>query len=393
MDFIILIELNIFLIYNYFDKNKRNKNEIIMEILVEKNKIMQREKYIDMARVLAILSVVLCHSVESVYFTIEWSTLSLSSQVFKIVAYTIGRVGVPIFLFISGALLLRKNIENGEEIKKFYKKNLIPLLITTEIWNVIYYCFLCVYKGNVFNFKIFIETLLFMKSSEAPNMWYMPVILGIYVAIPFISIIVKKFNLKSMLVPIILVFICSVLLPTISIIAQDKTLGSTVLNISFLGGVYGLYVILGYYISSSDFIKKIPKYVICLITIVMLIITVLIQIYLWNMKIKYNIWYNFLPLFILSTIVFIFFKKNENLRINEKIYKIIYTISNQSLAIFFVHIIMRYLLKGFINSINIINPLKVILTFIILLLTSLIVVNILKKIKVIKKYVFLIKDN
>ena len=361
--------------------------------LINENKSVKREKYIDIARVFAILCVVLCHSVESVYFYIGWSTLSVYSQVVKILFYTIGRIGVPIFLFISGALLLRKNIEDGDGVKKFYKKNLIPLLVTTEIWNIIYYIFLCVYKGNSFNFKIFIETLLFMRNSEAPNMWYMPVILGIYVAIPFVSIIVKKFNKKDILIPIVLVFITSLLLPTISTITQDKTLGNTVLNVSFLGGVYGLYLILGYYISKSNYIKKIHNYVIWITTLITLIITVIIQICLWNNGIKYNMWYNFLPLFILSTVVFMLFKKNENININEKLYKIIYTISNQSLAIFFVHIIMRYLLKDYINSINIINPLKVIVTFIILLGTSLIIVNILKKIKLIKKYVLFIRND
>lgn len=361
-----------------------------MEEINEQPK-QNRYIYIDIARAFAILCVVLCHAVENVYYTIEWSELSSYSKYFKIFTFTIGRIGVPIFLCISGTLLLRKNMENEDSAIRFYKKNLLPLLITTEIWNVIYYVFLCIWNGNNFNFKNLIETMLFMRSSEAPNMWYMPMILGMYLAIPFLANIVKRFSLKVISVPMLVVGIYTVLFPTISILLQDGDMASRVLDISFLGGVYGLYIMLGYYISISSKIKKVPNFILGAIVGILYLITVGIQIYLWNFGIKYNLWYNFLPLFVLGIAIFGLFKKMENIQIKGKLYQIIYTISNWSLAVFFIHTIVIYFIRDYINALGFINPVKVILLFVITLFISLIAVKIIKSIPILKKYLLLIK--
>lgn len=172
------------------------------KMIIENN--AKRIKYVDIAKGFAIICVVLCHAVESGYSNIEWTTLSGISKIFKIVVFTIGRMGVPLFVLSSGVLLLNKKFENDKDVINFYKKNIIPLLIVTEIWNIIYYIFINIYNSQMFNIKEFIEILLFLRNSNSPNMWYMPMILGIYIAIPFLSVIVHKFSLKVVKIPIII---------------------------------------------------------------------------------------------------------------------------------------------------------------------------------------------
>lgn len=76
---------------------------------------------LDVARTFAIMCVVLCHSVQCIYkFNMQtWNTFSLSSKSFMIISFTISRIGVPIFLCLTGALTLRKKFEEPAEIKKF----------------------------------------------------------------------------------------------------------------------------------------------------------------------------------------------------------------------------------------------------------------------------------
>ena len=358
----------------------------------EKNVMKHRDIYLDIARTFAILCVVLCHAVENVYITIDWSNLSIFSQCFKIFTFTLGRIGVPIFLCISGSLLLRKNIEKEEGVIKFYKKNLLPLFIITELWIIIYYVFLCVWNGTSFNFKVLLETLFFMRHSQVPNMWYMPMILGMYLAIPFLSIIVKRFSLRVMCIPMIVAGIYTILFPSIFVFTQDAIMNSRVLDISFLGGVYGLYILLGYYISRSDKIKEIPKFILWAIVGLCYVITVVNQIYLCNSNIDYNLWYNFLPLFVLGIAVFSLFKRMENISLKERWKKILYTISNWSLAIFFIHAIVIYLIRDFINAFQVMNPVKVILLFITVVLISIIATKIMKTIPIFRKYLLLIKE-
>lgn len=123
----------------------------IIESVVDSTDLIERDNQLrkneriqslDIARTFAILCVVLCHCVEHAYTGTSYSDLSNVSQIFRIVFFTIGRLGVPIFLFLSGALILKKQIETDEEVLMFYKKNLIPLLIAIEIWNILYNLFI-----------------------------------------------------------------------------------------------------------------------------------------------------------------------------------------------------------------------------------------------------------
>ena len=67
-------------------------------------------------------------------------------------------------------------------------------------------------------------------------------------------------------------------------------------------------------------------------------------------------------------------------------------ISRISLAIFFVHIIIEQILKKYIIAINISNPIKVLVLFAVSFCISILIIQILSKIKLIKRYVFFIKE-
>ena len=62
--------------------------------------------YYDFLRAFAIIAVIICH------LEIFYGPNPTSFQtILKLTIHTVGRVGVPIFLMISGALLLRKKYE------------------------------------------------------------------------------------------------------------------------------------------------------------------------------------------------------------------------------------------------------------------------------------------
>ena len=83
-----------------------------------KNRIVK----LDVARTFAILCVILCHCSEMTYFNdmVVLKNLKITSRIFMMGTFTIGRFGVSIFLYLSGALLLRKVIEKDEDIFKFF---------------------------------------------------------------------------------------------------------------------------------------------------------------------------------------------------------------------------------------------------------------------------------
>ena len=100
----------------------------------------KRILWLDYARCFAIICVVLIHGVERIYVYDAQQTamLSAGSLLFRNIAFVAGRLGVPVFLAITGYLLLDRDYSSADKIFRFYKHNLLPIIITTEIWNLIY---------------------------------------------------------------------------------------------------------------------------------------------------------------------------------------------------------------------------------------------------------------
>lgn len=209
------------------------------------DKSITRIQNFDIARTFAILCVIMCHCIGEIYFKINFEQLSIVSQMIRIIFFTIGRLGVPIFLFLTGALTLKKQIETDEDVIKFYKKNLLPLFIAIEIWNIIYNLFNWYMTGK-FNIVNLLKDLLFFKQVSMPHMWYMPMVLGMYIAIPFLAKIVKTFSLKAIKIPMIIVFIVSILLPSVNVVLNIFKLGQykIIVDLSFLGrSLWIIYII------------------------------------------------------------------------------------------------------------------------------------------------------
>lgn len=356
----------------------------------------KRIKNLDIARAFAIICVLLCHSVEYIYlFTLNsWIGSSLNSQIYRTVLFTIGRCGVPLFLFLTGFFILSKKIETDEDVNRFYKKSILPLLITTELWIIIYNIFIAIYNETGFQFKTLVKNMLFMSQVSLKNMWYMPMILGIYLVIPFLNKIINTFSTKSLKTPIIFTFIISFILPTINIILKVcniKTTLSTILDITFLGGIYGLYIIFGDIVRKGK-LKKFNTKIIILIGLIFFSLACLLQIISYNNNIAYNIWYNSAFLFIFSVCLFELFTRIDTNKISNKIINMCTYISKISLALFFIHIIVQKILMIYIPKIDISNSIKTIILFVASLGISVLIIFIGSKIKIIKNKLFLIKD-
>ena len=136
--------------------------------------IEKRNIKLDVARTFAFLCVILCHSVETLYnFTPQgWKVLSNQSRIFMFATFTIGRLGVPIFLFLSGALLLKKNIESDVDVINFYKKSWLPLFIVNECWVIIYNIFFF-FTNQLENVTVenIVKELLCIKQVPVAHMW------------------------------------------------------------------------------------------------------------------------------------------------------------------------------------------------------------------------------
>lgn len=121
-----------------------------------------RKIWLDVVRATAILCVVLCHSVEAFYRPVLLGQLQVSFPLWNIenLLFTVGRMGVPLFLATTGALILPRDYP---DVSAFYKKSLLPLFLTTEIWIFFNYIFCCVIEHQTFNISRLLLEMLFLK--------------------------------------------------------------------------------------------------------------------------------------------------------------------------------------------------------------------------------------
>lgn len=207
----------------------------------------ERIIYFDWLRVFATLAVVTIHvSAEPVWVNMYESPRFywLSANFYE----SLTRASVPLFVMISGALMLGKGREISYRDFLFTKVNKIflPLLL----WSLIYYIY-HVYRGDheEFQFLQFIE--LFLTNGVSVHFWFMYMILGIYLTVPIIRIFIHNASKKDIEYFLALWLYASV------IVKYMKFHYGFSLNLElYLVTNYVGYFILGYYLTNYTLTKK-----------------------------------------------------------------------------------------------------------------------------------------
>lgn len=225
-----------------------------------------RSYYLDIARAIAIISISLNHAVNRTYDNYagqmaEFLELSWASSLLKAVTTMFSHLGVPLFLMISGALLLHKRMETADDVKRFYRHNLWELFITTEIWYFIMYWFIFFEdistgyweEGLAGTLLGCVKTMLFLDQSTMSSMWYMPMILCLYTTIPFAAVLVKKFSLKILSLPLILVFLRMFVLNFVNSFLASVEVDTmfSIIREANLCSLYYVYIFAGYAVSEG----------------------------------------------------------------------------------------------------------------------------------------------
>lgn len=103
---------------------------------------MKRNYELDLVRIFAIFLVIMAHVYSGAY--VLWDINENNLPMFQLwsayAGFTLGRVGVPLFLMLTGYFLLPRQWTEGQ-VKKFQKSNVLHLFITWEIWIAIYFLY------------------------------------------------------------------------------------------------------------------------------------------------------------------------------------------------------------------------------------------------------------
>lgn len=158
---------------------------------------------------------------------------------------------------LSGYLLLDKEYDSEPAVFSFYRKNLLTLLFTTQIWIVLLNLF-DVFTGNAISEVKMLKELLFLGRNKYDVMWYMPMIIGLYLFLPYVSEILKKMSAKLLWILLIISVVFNFLPYDLNYLFQIFNLDielNSIVGMGFSGGVYGTYLIAGY-LFKREYLKK-----------------------------------------------------------------------------------------------------------------------------------------
>ena len=210
------------------------------------------------------------------------------------------RFAVPVFVMITGALLLHREYEVGDFLKKRLSRIIAPFLF----WSLVYIGYSWYNEDIVFTADAWANTkqvLHLLKYGSSYHLWYVYMLIGLYLIIPVISGFVRNASNKEVLYFLLIWF-------GVTLFAQPYLLRyNPQVDAHYFAGYIG-YLVLGHWLAHHDFkVKHIRG---CMVAL--FIVTLLVIIAGTHWQYKYNTGLDTLfyepispPIILLSSSVFL----------------------------------------------------------------------------------------
>ena len=231
-----------------------------------------RVLWLDMLRIIATVAVVVLHTAACQLWRTDLDSAQWSYLIFW---DGLSRFGVPIFVMISGALLL--NVRGGVKSSVSYiHKNRIRRMITVFVfWSIVY----TIESYFHYNLNIYGVISAFIKGPT--HLWYLFRIVGLYLALPLLQLIADSKYCKYFLR---LCAIFSFAVPLLLWLAglKSQTLSDIMsypidnLGLSIVGA-FPFYFVFGYFLNNKMIGGK-QKKIIYILSAASFVLTVLLTI-------------------------------------------------------------------------------------------------------------------
>ncbi|WP_017445393.1 acyltransferase [Gayadomonas joobiniege] len=294
-----------------------------------------RKDYIDYLRTLGIFAVITIHVTAPVYQMADivgepgwWLSNILNS---------ISRFAVPLFVMISGAVLLGKSITPYE----FYKRRSLRLLPPIIFWTLFYIGFKFLQGGEIKS--ILISTIYSGKA--AGHLWYLTMFACLMMFAPFLNMFLNgdRPSSKDLLILIIVVFLFFILNGAASIpnVILDTKINWFTSFTWFIG-----YFICGYYLDKYGESLKISNISIVFVIVALMLIGIYLNYYVaisFGLLKDWFVLNNKGPfLFVITALIFLLIKKNSARLAN---YKTVSAVSTASFGMYLIHPVFIYMFE------------------------------------------------
>lgn len=196
----------------------------------------ERLIWIDLLRSVAIIGVLVIHTLFSVFARTDF--VGGSSWWMANLLVSFSRMSIPIFIMLSGYLVLSKNETFTKTLKRTWWRLGLPFLF----WSLFYVWWDMFFFGLTPNWIEYGKQLFF---GNMFILYFLVILVGLYLVSPFIRPFLIEKNRKSMLIAtsVLLLFSAVTLLAQYLVLYDHSILNSFSLWIPYLG-----YFVIGYWI-------------------------------------------------------------------------------------------------------------------------------------------------
>ncbi|HEY2583386.1 MAG TPA: acyltransferase family protein [Mucilaginibacter sp.] len=221
--------------------------------------------WISNLRLIALYAVIILHSTAPLLM--QYGKVPMTDWWMADFLNALVRFAVPVFVMITGALLLNREYEIGSFLKRRLSRVVVPFLF----WSLVYiwyswYIEEFTFSDNAWaNIKIILH---FFKYGSSYHLWYVYMLIGLYFFIPVIGKYVRNATEKEVLYFLIVWF--AVMMLTQPYLSRFNP----AVDMHYFVGYIG-YLVLGHYLAYKDFnIKHLHFWMLIVFILSIAIITI-----------------------------------------------------------------------------------------------------------------------
>lgn len=348
--------------------------------------VQKKVYYIEVLRALATIAVAVLHVASNnwygYYGSHAWIVFTVYAGLMKFC--------VPVFFMISGALFLRK--EKEISIKRLYTHNIWRLIVFLLVWSFVYQLYQLLIVDGIRDYSKVLKTAVqnIGLGNTQVHFWFVYAIIGLYVLVPVLQIFTKHAQKRQVRYALALCFVFASVLPFLQSFPVFAPVSNNLskLNVQAVCGYVGFFL-LGHYFHSYEqsWRERNGWY---LAGIIGLITSIMATCYLCitnNAVVETCFSYTFPGIVCFSGAVYVWVQSHESWFQKAAVSKAVGVLSNCSLGIYAVHMLVLFLLwRNNITTFSFAAEASVPVLALAILLCSLLVAWVLSKIPVVNKF-------
>jgi surface polysaccharide O-acyltransferase-like enzyme len=194
---------------------------------------------VDLIRVLAIVLVIMLHAAtEPIFIADQMSPQGVTLWWTVNIYDSLSRPGVPLFVMLSGALLLQR-AKLGEPLGVFFKKRLNRILLPFLFWGVAYFAWRFFVNGEALTAYSILQGVL---TGPYVHFWYLYLLVGLYLITPVLRLVVAYAERETFKFLMILWFVGTAIAPLLGLFGAYRLNDNVFIVVGWVG-----YFLLGAY--------------------------------------------------------------------------------------------------------------------------------------------------